>query len=93
MPEPRYRGRCLSRPPAVECREIVENHAPEHPAGSSWTIDPEPEIVLGWEETLAGGVNDQIQLVWDVVGVARIADGRVAVLSGQGRHLLLCRQA
>ncbi len=69
--------------------EIVENHAPEHPAGDFWTIDPEPEIVLGGEEVLTGGANDSIQLVWDVVGVARVADGRVAVLSGEGRQLLL----
>ena len=69
--------------------EIVENHAPVHPAGSFWTIDPEPEIVLGGEEALTGGANDSIQLVWDVVGVARVAGGRVAVLSGQGRQLLL----
>ena len=27
--------------------EIVENHAPEHPPGQFWTIDAEPEIVLG----------------------------------------------
>ena len=80
--------------PAVTVRdsasiEIVENHAPEHPAGQFWTIDPEPEIVLGGEENPAGEANDSSQLIWSVVGIARLEDGRVAILSSEGNRLLL----
>ena len=74
--------------------EIVENHAPEYPLGQFWTLDPEPEIVLGGGagsgEALPGGASardDPGQLIWRVVGVARLEDGRVAVLS-QGNHQL-----
>ena len=69
--------------------EIVVNHTPEHPAGQFWTIDPEPEIVLGGEEYPGGAANDSAQLIWDVVGIARLTDGRVAVLSTEGQRLLL----
>ena len=75
--------------------EIVENHAPEYPAGRFWTIDPEPEIVLGGEESLgtdadtAGAAADAAHLVWRVTGLARLADGRVAVLSGGNGQLHL----
>ena len=33
--------------------EIVESHAPAHPAEAFWTIDAEPEIVLGGSRTEA----------------------------------------
>ena len=69
--------------------EIVVNHTPEHAADRFWTIDPEPEIVLGGTEDPGGAANDSAQLIWDVVGIARLADGRVAVLSREGRQLLL----
>ena len=69
--------------------EIVANHAPEHPAGQFWTIDPEPEIVLGGEENPGGEANDSSQLIWSVVGIARLEDGRVAILSSEGNRLLL----
>ena len=80
--------------PAVTVRdsagiEIVANHAPEHSAGQFWTIDPEPEIVLGGEENPAGEANDSSQLIWSVVGIARLQDGRVAILSSEGNRLLL----
>lgn len=84
--------------------EIVESHAPEYPPGQFWTLDPEPEIVLGGgrdggggaggSEAAPGGVGgtaaapqDPAQLIWRVVGIARLEDGRVAVLS-QGNHQL-----
>ncbi|MDE2654789.1 MAG: hypothetical protein OXI71_13360 [Gemmatimonadota bacterium] len=72
--------------------EIVENHAPEYPPGQFWTLDAEPEIVLGGGgggEAPPGGAAAQnpAQLIWQVVGVARLEDGRVAVLS-QGNHQL-----
>lgn len=69
--------------------EIVENHAPVHPAGSFWTIDPEPEFVLGGSEDLSTLADDSAQLIWEVVGLARLADGRVAVLSSENQQLLL----
>lgn len=53
---------------------IVENHTPEHPAGDFWTLDPVPELVLGGEETLTGGANHSIQLVW---GVERVEGYRI----------------
>ena len=74
--------------------EIVESHAPEYPPGQFWTLDPEPEIVLGGGtdsgEAPPGGAaaqDDAAQLIWQVVGIARLEDGRVAVLS-QGNHQL-----
>ena len=69
--------------------EIVENHAPEHPAGSFWTIDSVPEFVLGGSEDLSGPASDSAQLIWSVVGLARLPDGRVAVLSSENQQLLL----
>lgn len=69
--------------------EIVENHAPEHPAESFWTIGPEPEFVLGGSEELSGLANDSAQLIWRVVGLARLPDGRVAALSSENRQLML----
>ena len=69
--------------------EIVENHAPEHPNGQFLTIDPEPEIVLGGRESPTGEANDSSQLIWSVVGIARLEDGRVAILSSEGSRLLL----
>lgn len=69
--------------------EIVENHAPENAPGQFWTIDPEPEFVLGGSEDLGGPTNDSAQLIWRVVGLARVPDGRVAVLSSENRQLML----
>ncbi len=69
--------------------EIVENHAPEHAAGEFWSIDPEPEIVLGGSENPGELANDSAQLIWSVVGLARLPDGRVAVLSSENRQLML----
>ena len=69
--------------------EIVENHAPEHAAGEFWTIDSVPEFVLGGANTLGEPAHDSAQLVWDVAGLARLEDGRVAVLSSRGTQLLL----
>ena len=84
--------------------EIVESHAPEYPPGQFWTLDEEPEIVLGGGRDAGGGAGggeaapggvggtaaaaqDPAQLIWRVVGIARLEDGRVAVLS-QGNHQL-----
>ena len=59
--------------------EIVENHEPEHPPGAFWTLGEEPEFVLG------GGGSEIGANVWEVRDVARLADGRIAILS-QGNH-------
>ena len=68
--------------------EIVENHAPEHTPGEFWTIDTVPEFVVGGVGDF-GAAADPAQLVWRVVGLARIADGRVAVLSSGTKQLML----
>ena len=69
--------------------EIVDNHAPVHAAGEFWTIDSVPEFVVGGVDDLGEPAHDSAQLVWDVVGLARLEDGRVAVLSAKGKQLLL----
>ena len=69
--------------------QIVENHAPERPAGEFWSLDPEPEIVLGGGASVEGAATDSAHLIWLVRGVARLVDGRVAVLSEGNRKLLL----
>ena len=69
--------------------EIVENHAARSPAGRFWTIDAEPEIVLGGETKLDGEAGDSSHLIWRVSGLARLADGRVAVLSAGNQKLFL----
>ena len=69
--------------------QIVENHAPERSAGEFWTLDPEPEIVLGGEESLEGTAGESAHLIWQVRGAARLVDGRVAVLSQGNRKVLL----
>ena len=67
----------------------VENHAPQRPAGRFWSIDAEPEIVLGGGAKLDGEAGDSSHLVWRVSGIARLADGRVAVLSAGNQKLFL----
>ena len=59
--------------------EIVENHEPEHPPGAFWTLGEEPEFVLG------GAGSDAGADIWKVRDIARLADGRIAILS-QGNH-------
>ena len=69
--------------------EIVENHAPEYATGEFWTIDPVPEFVLGGSGGLAAVANGSSQLIWRVEGLARLEDGRVAVLSYGSKQLML----
>ena len=69
--------------------EIVENHAPERSPGSFWTIDSEPEIVIGGQQDPSAAVGDSSHLVWQVYGLARLDDGRVAVLSTGNRQLAI----
>lgn len=72
--------------------EIVENHAPERASGQFWTLDREPDFVLGGGETTGGGElrgrgDDRDGRIWQVRGLAMLVDGRIAVLS-QGSHQL-----
>lgn len=72
--------------------EIVENHAPEWPLDQFWTLDPEPRFVLGGSDGAgvgeAGGQRDDLDgRIWVVKGLARLVDGRIAVLS-QGNDQL-----
>lgn len=75
--------------------EIVVNHAPEHPRGQFWTIDPNPLFSLGGSAGVGaadGGTNTQDSVsaaIWRVSGLARLVDGRVAVLSSENRELYL----
>ena len=67
--------------------EIVENHSPEYPPERFWRMDMEPEIVLGGSDRWLAG--DSAHLIWRVSGLARLEDGRVAVLSRGNRQLYL----
>ena len=72
--------------------EIVENHAPERPPGQFWTLDREPGLILGGSDATVGGAaqgnrHDAEGRIWEVAGLARLADGRIAVLS-RGNHQL-----
>ena len=69
--------------------EIVENSAPERPPGSFWTIDSEPEIVIGGVGDMDGAADDSAHMVWNATGLVGLPDGRVAVLSGGNRRILL----
>ncbi|MDE2678433.1 MAG: hypothetical protein OXI76_11050 [Gemmatimonadota bacterium] len=69
--------------------EIVENHAPQYTPGEFWSIDTVPEFVLGGSGDLAAVANGSSHLVWQVKGLARLADGRVAVLSPGNKQLML----
>ena len=69
--------------------EIVVNRAPEHGPGRFWTVDSQPEIVIGGQGDPNGAGGDSGPFVWQVAGLARLEDGRVAVLSGGNRQLAL----
>ena len=68
--------------------EIVENHDTERARGQFWTLDPEPEFVLGGSEVRpVAGRDDRGGRILYVRGLARLVDGRIAVLS-EGNHQL-----
>ena len=69
--------------------EIVENLAPDQLPDSFWTIAPEPEIVIGGNEHTPSTAGDLAHLVWQVSALARLDDGRVAVLSAGNRQLAI----
>lgn len=57
--------------------EIVENHAPVWDASDFWTVDPEPEFVIG-------AAGDSSHLVWGALGAAPLSDGRVVMITPDG---------
>ena len=65
--------------------EIVENHAPVWDSGEFWTVDPEPEFVLGGLE--ASG--DSAHFIWQVRGAKPLSDGRIAVFTPRGDRKVL----
>ena len=69
--------------------EIVENHAPEHAPDEFWIVDTVPEFVLGGANEPGTPADTPAGLVWSVVGLARLSDGRVAVLSSEQKQLFL----
>ena len=64
---------------------IVENHAPVWDSADSWTLDPEPEFVLGGQ----GTPGDSTHLVWNIFGAVPLSDGRVAMLAPLGDRKVL----
>ena len=65
--------------------EIVENHIPVWDSGEFWTVDSEPEFVLGGLE--ASG--DSAHLIWQVRGAKPLSDGRIAMLTPRGDRKVL----
>ena len=61
--------------------EIVENHAPEWGDSALWSVDPEPEFVIGGTNVIESP-DDPSQLIWRVQGVARLSNGNILVHSG-----------
>ena len=64
--------------------QIVLNHAPENADGRFWTFDADPEFVLGGEPD-----RDTSGAIWRVRGLARLTDGRIAVLSSGNSQVQL----
>lgn len=69
--------------------EIVENRAPQWGPEDFWTLDPEPEFVIGGYRGLYGATNDSSHLIWRIRGVAPLSDGRLAMVSAGERTGLL----
>ena len=67
--------------------EIVENHSPQWIGTDFWTIDPQPVVAVGGHGSDATP-GDSSFLAWNAIGLGRLSDGRVAVLS-RGEHRLL----
>lgn len=81
--------------------EIVVNHSPERPRGQFWTFDAEPAFVLGANEANSAGQDAQESAVrdpsagaiWRVRGLARLEDGRIAVLSSANGQLYVFEES
>jgi hypothetical protein len=65
--------------------EIVENHAPVWAGADFWTVDPEPELVLGG----LGPPGDSAHLIWNIFGAVPLSDGRIVMLTPEGDHKVL----
>ena len=65
--------------------EIVENRAPLWESGEFWTVDPEPEFVLGG----LGESGDSAHLIWQVRRAKPLSDGRIALLAPNGDRKVL----
>lgn len=65
--------------------EIVENHAPVWDSTEFWTVDPEPEFVLGG----LGTPGDSAHLIWRARQAAPLSDGRIAMLTPMGDRKIL----
>ena len=60
--------------------EIVENHAPVWNSGDFWSVDPEPDFVLGG----LGAPGDSAHLIWNIFGAVPLSDGRIVMLTPDG---------
>lgn len=60
--------------------EIVENHAPIWGSDEFWTVDPEPEFVLGG----LGAPGDSTHLIWSIIQAVPLSDGRIVMLTPEG---------
>ena len=95
---PSVREGIVADSPGVTVRDsagvrIVENHSPERNTGSFWTVDPEPVVVMGGIDSNRGtpeaASDSSSHLIWRVTGLSQLPDGRVAVLSGANKMLLV----
>ncbi|MYI06878.1 MAG: 6-bladed beta-propeller [Gemmatimonadetes bacterium] len=97
-PSPPVRDGIVFDSPGVTVRDsagvrIVENHSPESDPGSFWTLDPEPVVAIGGIDSRRGtpetAGDSSAHLIWKVTGLSQLPDGRVAVLSGANKMLLV----
>lgn len=65
--------------------EIVENHTPVWDSASAWTVDPEPEFVLGGLDA----TGDSAHLIWRVRYAAPLSDGRIVMVAPMGDRKVL----
>lgn len=65
--------------------QIVENHAAVWDSADAWTVDPEPEYVLGG----LGTPGDSAHLIWRIRQAVPLSNGRVAMLAPMGDRKVL----
>lgn len=69
--------------------EIVENHSTQWTVSHRWTVGSQPSVGIGVRGSGIDATRDSSFLAWDIVGLGRLSDGRVAVLSRGENRLLL----
>ena len=77
--------------PGCERRSPDEGDADPEPTVTTWDsagIEIVENHAPEWEESEFWTI-DSAQIIWETVGVARLEDGRIAVLSSMGKQLLL----